>query len=283
VNGVLDNGSTLSQNTMYKSAGTSPVRLGTRNFGEKYLNGSLSLVSIYNRALSQAEILQNYYQAPIVTNGLALAVDAGNLVSYESGSTIAYPLTSSINGTLTNGASFNSNNGGYWVFDGIDDYITWGDNFNLTTTSISGFVWGWANSLNDFLPWIDKLSGNGNYRFHADSQGRLIFGIRNTADTYQQIQTDSNVISINTWYYLGFTFNNSTREGKIYVNGNSITTFGVFTIDRGNTVVSLNTGYQGNNGGTLNGRIATLSLYDRVLSAQEVTQNYNAQKGRFGL
>lgn len=60
INGVLDNGSTLSQNTMYKSDGTSNVRLGTRNFGEKYLDGNLATVLIYNRALSAAEIAQNY-------------------------------------------------------------------------------------------------------------------------------------------------------------------------------------------------------------------------------
>jgi hypothetical protein len=254
-----------------------PVYGGNGRYGIGYFYKGL----IYNKALSQTEILQNYYQAPIVTDGLVLSVDASNIVSYESGSTTAYPLTSSVNGTLINGTSFNPNFGGYWVFDGIDDYITWGDNFDLTTTNISGFVWGWANSLNSFLPWIDKLGGNGNYRFHADGVGRLIFGIRNTANTYEQMIT-TNLITTNTWYYLGFTFNNSTKEGKIYLNG-QLQLSNTFTIDRGDTFTPLQTGYQANNLGTLNGRVATLSLYNKQLSDQEVSQNFNAQRSRFGI
>jgi hypothetical protein len=261
------------------------------NFGNAYNIGintnnntgvsKINSVQGYNKVLTPAEVKQNYYGGSIVTDGLVFAVDAGNLVSYESGSATTYPLTSSVNGTLINGTSFNPNFGGYWIFDGIDDYITWGDNFDLTTTNISGFVWGWANSLNSFLPWIDKLSSNGNYRFHANGVGSLIFGIRNTANTYEQMIT-TNLITTNTWYYLGFTFNNSTKEGKIYLNG-QLQLSNTFTINRGDTTTPLQTGYQFNNSGALNGRVATLSLYNKQLSDQEVSQNFNAQRSRFGI
>lgn len=60
LNGVLNNGATLSQNNMNVSQGTANVRLGTRDFGEKYLDGSLGDVLIYNRQLSATEVLQNY-------------------------------------------------------------------------------------------------------------------------------------------------------------------------------------------------------------------------------
>jgi hypothetical protein len=73
------------------------------------------------------EIIQNYYGGPIVTDGLVLAVDAGNLVSYERGSTTTYSLTGSFTGSLQNGTGFSSNNGGAWSFDGTDDYITFGN------------------------------------------------------------------------------------------------------------------------------------------------------------
>ena len=245
------------------------------------MDGDMYLFRHYNRTLSASEILQNYYQAPIVTESLVLAVDAGNLVSYESGSATVYPLAGSINGTLINGTSFSSGNGGYWSFDGANDYISWGDNFDLTATSISGTVWGWANSLNSYLPWIDKLGSNGNYRFHADSAGRLILGIRNTANDYHELQTAS-LISTNQWYYLAFTFDNSTREGKIYLNGELVGTK-IYTIDRNDTSTPLQTGYQANNGGTLNGRIATLSLYNKALTQQEIQRNFNAQRARFGV
>jgi hypothetical protein len=274
VNGELNN--SLNSNL---NIATDNVWIGAWALGSRFLNGQVSNTQIYPRALSQTEIKQNYFQSNIVTDGLVLMVDANNLVSYPKSGTTAYPLTSSINGTLINGTSFNSSYGGYWAFDGVDDYISWGDNFDLTSTSISGFVWGWANSLNNYLPWIDKLSGNGNYRFHADSTGGLIFGIRNTANAYEQMQTGI-LISPNTWYHLGFTFNNSTREGKIYVNGQVQLSY-TFTIDRGDTTTNLQTGYQANNGGTLNGRIASLSLYNKTLTSDEVQQNYQATKDKF--
>ena len=60
INGVLNNGSTLSQNTMNVVQGTSDVRVGTRNFGEYYLDGNMGVVLLYNRGLSAAEVLQNH-------------------------------------------------------------------------------------------------------------------------------------------------------------------------------------------------------------------------------
>ena len=215
----------------------------------------------------------------IVTDGLVLNSDAGHASSYPTSGTTWYDLSGGgNNGSLINGPTFS---GGSMVFDGVDDYVTWGDNFDLVSSNISGFVWGKVNTLANYTPWIDKLSGGGNYRFHSDSVGRLVLAIRASDNTYQQTIT-TNVLSVDTWYNIGFTFDNSTREGKIYLNGNLIHS-NTFTIDRGDTSTPLQTGYQANNGGTLDGAVATLFLYNRALSASEILQNYNAQKSRFGL
>jgi hypothetical protein len=53
-----------------------------------YFDGNMSTTQIYDRELSATEVLQNYYQGNIVTNGLVLALDAGNLVSYGGTGTI---------------------------------------------------------------------------------------------------------------------------------------------------------------------------------------------------
>ena len=64
------------------------------------------------------------YSPKIVTNGLVLCLDAGNVKSYVSGSTTWTDLSpTQKNGILTNGPTFNSSNGGSIVFDGVDDYI----------------------------------------------------------------------------------------------------------------------------------------------------------------
>ena len=60
----------------------------------------------------------------IVTDGLVLALDAGNTKSYVSGSTTWFDKSGGgNNGTLINGPTFSSANGGSIVFDGVDDYV----------------------------------------------------------------------------------------------------------------------------------------------------------------
>jgi hypothetical protein len=83
------------------------------------------MFKVYNRALSQSEILQNYYKGKLVTSGLTLALDAGNLVSYSGASTTWYDMTSNgKNGTLTNGPTYSGGTIPSIVFDGTNDYVS---------------------------------------------------------------------------------------------------------------------------------------------------------------
>jgi hypothetical protein len=98
---------------------------------EPYL-GSVSVAQIYNRAISQFEVWQNFnafkgrYGIPdIVTNGLILNLDAGNPYSYLSGSsgttwTNTVAVSSSISGTLVNGPVYAN---GAISFDGTSENL----------------------------------------------------------------------------------------------------------------------------------------------------------------
>ena len=99
LNGNLERSATQSFNI---AGWGGQARIGSRGTTQFPFPGKISNIQAYNKVLTQAEILQNYYQSPIVTNGLIFAADAGNLVSYESGSTTTYSLTGSQNGTLVN-------------------------------------------------------------------------------------------------------------------------------------------------------------------------------------
>ena len=62
-----------------------------------------------------------------MTNGLILSLDAANTKSYQSGSTTWFDKSGNAkNGTLTNGPTFNSENGGSIVFDGVNETINLG-------------------------------------------------------------------------------------------------------------------------------------------------------------
>ena len=161
-----------------------------------------------------------FYRGPnIITDGLVLSVDAKNPSSYITASTSVFNLAGSTTGIFggnvgnTTGEAPGFNTEGYWTFNSSSQQnISWGDNFDLTTTNISGFVWGWVNSAIASLPWIDKLASNGNYRLLTSNTGQLIFGIRNTANAYEQMTSNTGIVQFQQWNYIGFTFNNTTRK-----------------------------------------------------------------------
>ena len=85
--------------------------------------------------------------------------------------------------------------------------------------------------------------------------------------------------SLNTWYYLVFTFSDNSIDSnaKLYVNA---VPYGI-TIQGGGDI----DGVSGLSGSwfSFGGQISNVSTYNRSLSSAEITQNFNATKGRYGL
>ena len=89
-------------------------------------------------------------------------------------------------------------------------------------------------------------------------------------------------MSANTWYNIAWVFNYSTKLKQIYVNGVFDTSGG--TVGYGGTGTNTEIGrYPWAPSYLMSGNIAVVSLYNKVLSASEVLQNYNAMKPRFSL
>ena len=84
---------------------------------------------------------------------------------------------------------------------------------------------------------------------------------------------------LNQWWNGVVTWNNSTGW-VLYLNGVQVDTNSNTTGPGGTTSVYI-ARYGGGN--YFDGDIAQAIIYDRVLTTTEVQQNYNAQKGRFGL
>ena len=81
----------------------------------------------------------------IVTNGLIYDLDGAVSRSYSgSGLTVYDAETSAIGGTLVNGVTYSSNNNGYFVFDGTNDYINVGNDSSLQISS--GTISAWART-----------------------------------------------------------------------------------------------------------------------------------------
>jgi hypothetical protein len=250
-------------------------RIGDPPWGGGYgwWGGLLAKVQFYPKALTEAEMRQNYYGGPIVTDSLVFALDAGNLVSYPKSGTAVYTLTGSINGTLTNGTGFSPNDGGYWIFDGSDDYILLGSsitpgNGNWTLSAwVKGFGGVVGNtSGGPVASGFGIFSTGGNYKiFYANYDGSWNYHYGNTT------------LDPNTWYFLTWV-NYSSQEMKMYVNASpDSSVFNSLTTNGG--PVDAVGGTQGTPGGTFNGNIA--SVYwniGKAFTDDEVLQQYNATK-----
>jgi hypothetical protein len=169
------------------------------------------------------------------------------------------------NGTLINGPTYSSENNGSIVFDGTNDVV---DTFNassLTNMTIEMWIYDTRSSGNR-----DILTYNGNsgaYTFNGTT-----------------FRTDGNFLisrsfagvgnpPLNTWYRFCYV-----KNGDLYINQTRYTGSGS---DQSYSTISLaNTRSDINN--RLNGRIAAVKIYNRVLTAVEITQNFNALRGRFG-
>jgi len=281
LNGNLENTVTQSFNI---GGWGGPTRIGTRYTTQFPFPGQISNVQAYNKVLTQTEILQNYYQAPIVTNGLVTALDAGNLVSYESGSTILYSLTGSVSGSLINGTNYNNNNGGSWVFDGIDDYISIPsnssldatDNFTITITFKST---NWTTNNQEGL--FEKGNVNNYAAYLRGTLGSISFYTSPTAFW----DSGLNVGGTNLWNIVTFVYSYSQLGFKqIYVNGSFSSQIAITNPITSNTS-SLTLGYASSIAGPryFKGNIASLYMYNRVLTSTEILQNFNAQRNRFNI
>lgn len=181
-------------------------------------------------------------------------------------------------GTLINGPSFTPLNNGVMNFDGVDDYINLG---NITTQNLSGMVICKIYSYNDYTALLDKLISNGSWRFHL-YQGKLLFGIRDSTNTYSAIYTDNDVVNLNTWYHLAFVYNYSLKSIELFVNGVNVKS-GTFSIVSASTSQEIFIARAPNNSVYSNMSIGNVLLYNRVLSITEIKQNFEALRGRYGI
>ena len=223
-----------------------------------------------------------YGTPPIVTNGLVLNLDAANTKSYVSGSTTWRDLSGNgKNGTLTNGSTFSSTNGGSVVFDGVNDIINFGTgNTFLPLPQFTIDIW--FKSLGT-VPTTGTQPGLFGFTYGILANltpSGLYFAVDNGTDI-GGVSVTGTFISDNKWYNATF-YHTGTNMG-IYING-------VFGNSTNRTwdgtgrypTNGWNLGRDNNNSNLFYpGHIASCRIYNRALTQQEVTQNYNALKSRF--
>jgi hypothetical protein len=221
------------------------------------------------------------------TSSARLSLDAGNINSFSSpSSTTAIDMSRNNNGTLINGVGYDSIGAGSWSFDGTNDYIEVPlANYTLNIASVTVFCW-----VNLSLPTFGTF-------FHlGDVNNGITMGV---GDVYTQEPPGTKVVVLypnirwitnsynmgtysNGWNFVAISFDSSkyptvylNNNAGIYIAFNDFNSVGAYKITIGREV--------GIPSRSLTGKISDLRMYSRALSATEISNYYNATKGRYGL
>ena len=290
VDGVLMASSTSVNGSLSYTGMTDGFLIGqVQGFtGGRYLTGNIYAMQVYNKALSAAEVLQNYeaqkskFANTIVQNGLVLNLDAGNPYSYAGAGAAWYDVSGSgYVSSLTNTQTYNSDNGGSINFNGSTESVSAGPNSNLFLADMTAEVWIKITAMSG--EWV-RIIGTGSdprtFGLWYYVNGRILWQRTGSSAVNPEIFPATPVLTVGSWAHVAATTIGMSHV--LYLNGVSIGTNPSAGGPWGNSNTAITIGYAGYHAYS-NSNIASARLYTRGLSAAEILQNYNATKGRFGL
>jgi hypothetical protein len=288
---IYINGSLVST---YNTSGalcssTNPLYFGCDNgLGviNRFFNGKLDDIGIWNRALTQQEITNMY-------NGVNYS-DTCNAVSGSlvNGLVAYYPfcgnandqsgngLNGVVNGAILTSDRFGNTNSAYH-FDGLDDVISANVNLPQNVT-----VSCWIKSeftANEFPTFFDfQLSTTtfhwifyGQAAYNAQIGSRYVT-LDNTSSPIFCDNVNLNGLSLNNWQFVTVVVDSATNKHKLYVNGvltNENTIQGTPQI--ADLIEFGRTGQSANHETNFYGSIDDIGIWNRALTPQEISQLYN--------
>tara|TARA_B100000427_G_scaffold329071_1_gene343950 strand:- start:4891 stop:5598 length:708 start_codon:yes stop_codon:yes gene_type:complete len=227
----------------------------------------------------------------IVTDNLVVCLDAANAISYSGSGTTWKDVVGSRDTTLTNSPAFSTTNSGIFTLDGTDDYSTLGSDVELKDEG------GWTMEH-----WVnpDTVDGNSNlFNFAGHASPTTVgwyFCIRGASSKLSIWNKDpgvwkdgSTTLVVGTWYQVVCVSENTSGTGyQFYVNGSAETgDHATYSFNGAGDYKKLLLQWIGRadstNGRYFDGKFALSRFYTKALSASEVKQNYDANRGRFGL
>lgn len=252
-----------------------------------FSNCRIANFKVYNSSLGNADIQKIYdaeksqFNTPPTTDGLVLYLDAGTNLSYPGSGTTWYDLRGMANNsTLVNGPTYSSNNNGYITFDGINDYASF------------------------YAPSLDSVATIEMWAKISDTNNRMLFGFHyydvwfygqmgfNTAssDIYGiSAATIASLGLVGNWKHYVFVMRSDVAytNNKIYINN----------VEQSISQQSASENSSNRNFNSGVGKIATwggldrqmpmdcavFRVYNKSLSSNEISQNFNAFRDRFNI
>lgn len=225
----------------------------------------------------------------IVQNGLVLNLDAGVSDSYSGSGTTWVDLSGNgNNGTLTNMSAtpLDSGNGGSLVFDGTNDYVNTSFSENIVTTGFTFSFWFYGTKSTVHFPAQFFVNADSNTIFRVErfsaGSNTIEFGHSLNGGAISNNELISYNFPNNVWIYCTVMYDGNYKY--IYKNGV------LDTISSSGQTLTYYSGAFLRIGARQDasllpfaGNIPNVSLYNRALTPQEILQNFNATRGRFGI
>jgi hypothetical protein len=249
--------------------------------GDYPLEGKLDQVRIFNKALSAAEVTTLYgevaceYTCTTDTNGFPASASS-NLVAYYKLDNDATDETGSYNGTASNVTFDGGRYGASASFNGSSSYVNMGDPVALRLLgSYSISFWVKFNSTSGIQRIVNKDNANdysGGYSIYTNGTS---FEVVHSNGSYNGFAV-SNAFTTGIWYNFVITFDSSNNSLKAYKNNAQVaitTTNGSLT-NSGDSLFFGTFGQSSPLGQYLNGSLDQVRIFNKALSASEVSTIY---------
>ena len=221
-----------------------------------------------------------------VETGLVVSVDAANPTSFPGSGTTWRDLSGNSKNGTTSGATYVSQNGGVFNFDGINDTISFGTGntfFPLTSFTID--LWTQSKGTVPTTGTTPGLFGfTYGIRAYFDLTNRVVLSISSGSSSQNLTYThNTNIRDDGSWNNI--VFQATPTNSYIYLNGELKASRSLTWL--GDTIWPTNTWNLGrdNNNSTqfFTGSIASYKMYNAALTLPQIQQNFNAMRGRFGI
>jgi hypothetical protein len=278
VNGTFDENTSISPSKFRTTSTT--VYAGSLD-EVTISGGSVAKREVSDGTLQVKNIFDEFTGAPVVDSSLQLWLDAGQSASYSgSGSTWTDLSGNGKNGTLSNSPTYSSvTGGGVLTFNGSNQYVTMAGLASSAFTSVTLNIWVKASSIASAGSLISKDLCY-KYRINSDGTIGLLLSSNGTSYTINTTFT-SYTYTVGTWVNIALSVSSTNVLG--YINGVQKFSNGSGITLGSNSNAFMIASYGSATSEFLTGVVGAAMVYNRALTADEITTNFNALRGRYGV
>lgn len=294
VNGTLTSTSSAASGFHSTSSG---VNVGAYWNETGKFDGKISVIRIYNVALTASEVAQNFRAdcflnyTSIYSTNLEMNLDASDDTTLTA-STWSDKANSN-NGTFNNFSStlsdFYDKELGNWIeFDGTNDIVTVSHNTDLDFELASGdrtfAAWVQRGDTTNEQTIISKGGGVTGYFLNYTTTSNVGYYFYDYGSTSYVRSGTSVSNGVGKWDYVVVTWDLSAKSFDMYVNGTlsnvtQVNATGTPSSTTSDLLISTNDATRGHN--FWDGRIGVVKIYTSKLSSAQVAQNYLATKNDY--